>query len=104
MKKTILIFFSAISMNSYTAIELLDRVAVIVNDGVVLESDIQQKIKHVRIMNKDYLILVGQDGVPFIYDRRGNIRIKLPKNLIIDQNDFYVNSNALVSIWQKVLS
>ena len=63
-----------------------------------VKSDIQQKLKHIRIMNKDYLILVTQDGVPFIYDRRGNIRIKLPKNLIIDQNDFYVNSNALVTI------
>ena len=63
-----------------------------------VKSDIQQKLKHFRIMNKDYLILIGQDGVPFIYDRRGNIRIKLPKNLIIDQNDFYVNSNALVTI------
>ena len=40
MKKTILIFFSAISMNSYTAIELLDRVAVIVDDGLIMQSQI----------------------------------------------------------------
>jgi hypothetical protein len=63
-----------------------------------VKSDIQQKLKHIRIMNKDYLILISRDGVPYIYDRRGNIRIKLPKNLIIDQNDFYVNSNAIVTI------
>ena len=63
-----------------------------------LKSEIEQKIKHIRISNKDYLVLVGKDGVPLILDRRGNIRIKLPKNLIIDQNNFYANSNSFVTI------
>ena len=40
MKKTILIFFSAISMNLYAAIEILDRVAVIVDDGLIMKSQI----------------------------------------------------------------
>ena len=63
-----------------------------------LKSEIEQKIKHIRISNKDYLVLVGKDGVPLILDRRGNIRIKLPKNLIIGQNNFYANSNSFVTI------
>ena len=63
-----------------------------------LKYEIQQKIKHIRILNKDYLTLIGKDGIPLILDRRGNIRIKLPKNLSIGKNNFYVNSNSLVTI------
>ena len=63
-----------------------------------LKYEIQQKIKHIRILNKDYLTLIGKDGVPLILDRRGNVRIKLPKNLSIGKNNFYVNSNSLVTI------
>ena len=40
MKKTILIFFSVTSMNLYAAIEILDRVAVIVDDGLIMKSQI----------------------------------------------------------------
>ena len=63
-----------------------------------LKSDILQKLNHIRVLGKDYLTIVGKDGLPLILDRRGNVRIKLPKNLIIGENNFYINSNSIVTI------
>jgi len=44
-----------------------------------LKSEIEQKIKHIRISNKDYLVLVGKDGVPLILDRERNIELNCQK-------------------------
>ena len=46
-----------------------------------LKTEISHKLKHHRILNKDYLTIIDEDGAPLILDRRGNIRIKLPKNI-----------------------
>jgi hypothetical protein len=49
-------------------------------------------------MNKDYLVLVDKLGTPLILDRRGNVRIKLPKNFNLGINHFFKNNNGLVTI------
>ena len=63
-----------------------------------VKSEIKHKIKHLRIMNKDYLVLVDKLGTPLILDRRGNVRIKLPKNFNLGINHFFKNNNGLVTI------
>ena len=49
-------------------------------------------------MNKDYLVLVDKLGTPLILDRRGNVRIKLPKNFNLGINHFFKNNNGIVTI------
>ena len=44
MKKTILILFSVISISIHSAIEILDRVAVIVDDGLITQSQINSDL------------------------------------------------------------
>lgn len=44
MKKTILILFSVISISIHSAIEILDRVAVIVDDGLIMQSQINSDL------------------------------------------------------------
>ena len=63
-----------------------------------LNSDIKFPIKHVRILNKDYLLLVSKNNKPLILDRRGNIRIKLPENFTTSTNHFYENDGGIITI------
>ena len=63
-----------------------------------LNSDIKFPIKHVRILNKDYLLLVSKNNKPLILDRRGNIRIKLPENLTTSTNHLYENDGGIITI------
>ena len=63
-----------------------------------LKTEISHKLKHHRILNKDYLTIVDEDGAPLILDRRGNIRIKLPKNIRTESSNFFINSNSLINI------
>ena len=44
MKKTILILFSVISISIHSVIEILDRVAVIVDDGLIMQSQINSDL------------------------------------------------------------
>ena len=63
-----------------------------------LNSDIKFPIKHLRILNKDYLLLVTKNNKPLILDRRGNIRIKLPENFTTSTNHFYENDGGIITI------
>ncbi len=63
-----------------------------------LKSDIKFPIKHLRILNKDYLLLVSKNNKPLILDRRGNIRIKLPENLTTSTNHLYENDGGIITI------
>ena len=46
MKKIILILACSLSANTYASIEVLDRIAVIVDDGVIMESQIDSGMKN----------------------------------------------------------
>ena len=63
-----------------------------------VKSEPKHKMKHLRILNNDYLIIVDKFGLPLILDRRGNIRIKLPKNFKSGLNHFFKNGDGIVSI------
>ena len=82
------------------SLKMLDRKFKIVKGfkKTKLESEIFKKLKHIRIYNKDYLTIIDKSGSPLILDRRGNIRIKLPKKFNVEQNNFYVNSGNLITI------
>ena len=56
---------------------------------------IANKMNHIRILNKDFLIQYYDDKTFTIYDRRGRERIKLPKDLKY-QSTVFKNNNKLV--------
>lgn len=67
MKKTILILFSVISISIHSAIEILDRVAVIVDDGLIMQSQINsdldemvQRYEEQNISKPDIKVLRNQ--------------------------------------------
>ena len=82
------------------SLKMLDRKFKIVKGfkKTKLKSEILKKLKHIRIYNKDYLTIIDKNGSPQILDRRGNVRIKLPKKFNVEQNNFYVNSGNLITI------
>ena len=82
------------------SLKMLDRKFKIVKGfkKTKLKSEILKKLKHIRIYNKDYLTIIDKSGSPQILDRRGNIRIKLPKKFNVEQNNFYINSGNLITI------
>ena len=82
------------------SLKMLDRKFKIVKGfkKTKLKSEIFKKLKHIRIYNKDYLTIIDKSGSPLILDRRGNVRIKLPKKFNVEQNNFFVNSGNLITI------
>ena len=63
-----------------------------------LKSEIKFPVKHLRILNKDYLLLVSKNNKPLILDRRGNIRIKIPNNLTTSSNHLFENDGGMITI------
>ncbi len=56
---------------------------------------IANKMNHIRILNKDFLIQYYEDKTFTIYDRRGRERIKLPKELKY-QSTVFKHNNKLI--------
>ena len=56
---------------------------------------IANKMDHIRILNKDFLIQYYEDKTFTIYDRRGRERIKLPKELKY-QSTVFKHNNKLI--------
>ena len=56
---------------------------------------IANKMDHIRILNKDFLIQYYEDKTFTIYDRRGRERIKLPKGLKY-QSTVFKHNNKLI--------
>ncbi len=63
-----------------------------------LKSEIKFPVKHLRILEKDYLLLISKNNKPLILDRRGNIRIRLPENLTTSTNHLYENDGGIITI------
>ena len=61
---------------------------------------LKEPLKHLRIMNKDYLILKENNDRILILDRRGNIRIKVPKDLFI-KSSLFEYKNGLIGFDNK---
>ena len=63
--------------------------------GTKTEKNITNSMDHVRILNKDFLIQYYDDKTFEIFDRRGRVRIKLPKDLKYESTVFK-NQNKLL--------
>ena len=63
--------------------------------GTKSKKNINNKMDHIRILNKDFLIQYYDDKTFTIFDRRGRERIKLPKDLKYESTVFK-NKNKLI--------
>ena len=63
--------------------------------GTKTKKNITNSMDHVRILNKDFLIQYYDDKTFEIFDRRGRVRIKLPKDLKYESTVFK-NQNKLL--------
>ncbi len=63
--------------------------------GTKTKKNISNRMDHVRILNKDFLIQYYDDKTFEIFDRRGRVRIKLPKDLKYESTVFK-NQNKLL--------
>ena len=63
---------------------------------IKLNNGLKEPLKHLRILNRDYLILKNNEDKISILDRRGNIRIKLPKDLSFNTN-LFKHDNGMIA-------
>ena len=63
--------------------------------GTKTKKNITNSMDHIRILNKDFLIQYYDDKTFEIFDRRGRVRIKLPKDLKYESTVFK-NQNKLL--------
>ena len=62
-----------------------------------IRSQITNLPKHFRIGSKDYLIINTKKRL-YITDRRGNVRVKVPKTLKVSSKEIFVNKNSFITI------
>ncbi len=68
--------------------------------GIKTKKNITNSMDHVRILNKDFLIQYYDDKTFEIFDRRGRVRIKLPKNLKY-RSTVFKNQNKLLFLSEE---
>ena len=56
--------------------------------------------KHIRIGTRDYITMVEKSGKLLLLDRRGNVRIKTPNDLVMS-SDVYLHQNGFVGLDKK---
>lgn len=54
---------------------------------------INSKIQYLRIKNNEYLIAVDTMGNPYIYNRKGQVRIKIPEGLMVQKNAVFYSDD-----------
>jgi len=62
-----------------------------------IKSQVANLPKHFRIGSKDYLIINTKKRL-YITDRRGNVRVKVPKTLKVSSKEIFVNKNSFITI------
>jgi len=60
-------------------------------------SEILQSPKHIRIKNKDYIVIPEADGKLHILSRQGNSRISIKEKIDFSENEWFLNKNQFVS-------
>ncbi|MEC8602065.1 MAG: hypothetical protein VXX96_02565 [Bacteroidota bacterium] len=60
-----------------------------------LNYGLKDPVKHLRILNRDYLILKNSNDKISVLDRRGNVRIKVPDDLTFSTNLFKYNNGMI---------
>lgn len=56
--------------------------------------------KHIRIGTRDYITMIEKSGKLLLLDRRGNVRIKTPNDLVMS-SDVYLHQNGFVGLDNK---
>jgi len=95
MKKTSLILTLCLSINLYSKIEILDRIAIIVDDGVVMESQIEFGLEE---LVKRY----EQQNIP--KPSLDNLKEQVIESLIIEELQLQLAERAGVSISDSELN
>jgi len=60
-------------------------------------SEILQSPKHIRIRNKDYIVIPEIGGKLHILSRQGNSRISVKEKIDFSENEWFLNENQFVS-------
>lgn len=95
MKKIILILACSLSANTYASIEVLDRIAVIVDDGLIMESQIKNGFKEiVSLYEEQNIPLPGTD----------NLKDQVIESLIIEELQLQMANRAGVRISDSELN
>jgi peptidyl-prolyl cis-trans isomerase SurA len=95
MKNTILIFFSAISMHLFSAVEILDRVAVIVDDGLIMQSQIDSSMAEIIQRYDDQNVPKPNNKV---------LRDQVIETLIIEELQLQLASNYGIRVGDEELN
>ena len=61
------------------------------------DSEILQSPKHIRIKNKDYIVIPESGGKLHILSRQGNSRISVKEKIDFSENEWFLNKNRFVS-------
>ena len=64
------------------------------------KADLMYSPKHIRIGSRDYIAMIRKNGKLLLLDRRGNIRIKTPNNLVMSSN-IYLHQNGFIGLDNK---
>jgi peptidyl-prolyl cis-trans isomerase SurA len=95
MKNTILIFFSAISIHLFSALEILDRVAVIVDDGLIMQSQIDSGMAEIIQRYDDQNVPKPNNKV---------LRDQVIETLIIEELQLQLASNYGIRVGDEELN
>ena len=64
------------------------------------KADLKYSPKHIRIGSRDYIVMIEKNGKLLLLDRRGNVRIKTPNNLVVSSN-IYLHQNGFIGLDNK---
>jgi hypothetical protein len=81
-------------------LELRDRKFVKVSGFKRTKANLKYSPKHIRIGTRDYITMVEKSGKLLLLDRRGNVRIKTPNDLVMS-SDVYLHQNGFVGLDNK---
>lgn len=95
MKKIILILACSLSANTYASIEVLDRIAVIVDDGLIMESQIKSGFKEIVSLYKEQNIPLPDSD---------NLKDQVIESLIIEELQLQMANRAGVRISDSELN
>ena len=81
-------------------VELRDRKFQKVSGFTRTKANLKYVPKHIRIGTRDYITMVEKSKKLLILDRRGNVRIKTPNDLVMS-SDVYLHQNGFVGLDDK---
>jgi hypothetical protein len=81
-------------------LELRDRKFAKVSGFNRTKANLSFALKHIRIGTRDYITMVERSGKLLLLDRRGNVRIKTPNDLVMS-SDVYLHQNGFVGLDNK---